>query len=305
MKENDRIDKTNSRLIKTLLRQMPEQGCFDTGIKGFWTVRWNTPGHPMYGFYNSIITVTVQGKKHCLIGNEEIIYSPKKCVFIGVDLPCEGRIIEASPEKPCIYVVVQLDVSILRELLDVIPPDQWEGSSRGESCLQKRMTAVDVVPDVLDAFLRLTELLKSPADQAVLAPMIIREIHYRLLIGPLGSQLKKIHMGGSRSNQIVQVLLWLKNNYDKPFSINDLAKLANMAPSTFRRYFYQLTTMSPLQYQKRLRLYKAQHLMLTEGMDANNAGYAVGYESIPQFNREYKRLFDETPKKNIKKLLTS
>jgi transcriptional regulator GlxA family with amidase domain len=163
---------------------------------------------------------------------------------------------------------------------------------------------VDVDPDVLDAFLRLAESFKSPTAQTVLAPMIIREIHYRLLMGPLGSQLRKIHTIGSQSHQIVQALHWLRDNYNKPFTIDDLSKRVNMAPSTFRRCFYQLTTISPLQYQKRLRLYEAQHLMLKEGMDANNAGYSVGYESITQFNREYKRMFGEPPKKNIKHLLT-
>jgi transcriptional regulator GlxA family with amidase domain len=114
-----------------------------------------------------------------------------------------------------------------------------------------------------------------------------------------------MHTQGSRNYQIAQAILWLKNNYTKSLRINELAKLAYMAPSTFRRHFQQLTTMSPLQYQKRLRLYESQHLMLAERMDATHAAYSVGYESINQFNREYKRLFGEPPKKNVKRLLTS
>jgi AraC-like DNA-binding protein len=307
MEESHRIDldKTNSLLIEALFRLMPKPGSFDTGIKGLWTTRRDAPSLPMRFFYDSLIIVVVQGKKHSFIGTEELVYSPKKCVFLGVDLPGEGRITEASPEKPYMALIFQLDASILSELLGRIPPGQIETSSRAEPCSKKGMAVVDVDPDVLDAFLRLAESVKSPAEQAVLAPMIIREIHYRLLMGPLGSQLKKIHTIGSQSNQVVQALHWLRDNYNKPFTIDDLAKRVNMAPSTFRRCFYQLTTISPLQYQKRLRLYEAQHLMLTEGVDANHAGYSVGYESITQFNREYKRLFGEPPKKNVKSLLTS
>jgi transcriptional regulator GlxA family with amidase domain len=113
-----------------------------------------------------------------------------------------------------------------------------------------------------------------------------------------------IHTQGSKNYQIAQAISWLKNNYAKPFRINELARLVSMAPSTFMRHFLQLTTITPLQYQKRLRLHEAQHLMLTEKMDAAHAAYSVGYESINQFNREYKRLFGEPPKRNIKRLLT-
>jgi AraC-like DNA-binding protein len=248
-----------------------------------------------------------QGKKHSFVGTEEVIYSPKKCVFIGVDLPSEGRIIEASPEKPFLAIVLELSASIFSELLAGIP-----SSETAELCdklpPRQGMAVVDAELHVLDAFLRLTELLKpqvkSPADRAVLSPLIIREIHYRLLQGPLGNHLRMIHTQGSQSYQIAQVIFWLKNNYAKPLHVNDLAKMADMAPSTFRRHFLRLTTLSPLQYQKRLRLHESQHLMLTEGMDAAHAAYSVGYESITQFTREYKRMFGEPPGRNVKRLLT-
>jgi transcriptional regulator GlxA family with amidase domain len=134
--------------------------------------------------------------------------------------------------------------------------------------------------------------------------MIIREIHYRLLTGPLGNQLRMINTHGSQSNQIVKAIAWLKAHYNKPVNINALAKMVNMAPATFNRYFRRLTNISPLQYQKRLRLYEAHRLMLTEHQNASSAAIAVGYENPAQFNREYKRMFGEPPGKYVKRLLT-
>jgi AraC-like DNA-binding protein len=305
MEGNHRInlDKTNKLLIETLERLMPEPGNFETGIKRFMTVRQNEPSGIKRCFYDPMVVLMVQGKKHSLVGTEEIVYSAKKCVVIGIDLPSEGRIIEATPEKPCLSVILRLDTSVLLELLAEIPVpitgELYDKPSAGQG-----MAVVDVDPSVLDAFLRLTELLKSPAEQAVLAPLIIREIHYRLLQGPLGNRLRTIHTRNSQNYQIASAILWLKNNYKKTLHVNELAKIADMAPSTFRRHFLQLTTMSPLQYQKRLRLYESQHLMLTEGMNVTEAAYSVGYKSITQFDREYKRMFGEPPGQNVRRVLS-
>jgi AraC-like DNA-binding protein len=282
---------------------MPEPGNFETGIKGFSMARRDEPGGISRCFYRPIIVLMPQGKKHSFIGTREFVYNPKKCIFIGVDLPSEGRIIEASPEKPCLAVTLELDASIFSELLAEIP------SSETEELFDKQfprqgVAVVDADPYVLDGVLRLTELSKSPVEQAVLGPLIIRELHYRLLQGPLGNHLRMIHTQGFRGYQITQAILWLKNNYTKPLHVNDLAKMVTMAPSTFRRHFLQLTTMSPLQYQKRLRLLESQRLMLAEGMNVTLAAYAVGYESITQFNREYRRMFGEAPGRNVKRLLS-
>jgi transcriptional regulator GlxA family with amidase domain len=165
------------------------------------------------------------------------------------------------------------------------------------------MVVGDADPAVLDALLRFTDLLEQPAQQAVLAPLLIREIHYRLLLGPLGNQLRMIHTQGSQSNQIAQVITWLKSNYKKPLNVTELAKQVNMAPSTFHRHFRELTTLSPLQYQKQLRLSEAQRLMLVDRRDVGSAGYAVGYESLTQFNREYKRMFGAPPRQDVQRIL--
>jgi transcriptional regulator GlxA family with amidase domain len=189
-------------------------------------------------------------------------------------------------------------------LAEIQPPKVNSGSNP-EDFTHRGMAVTDVDPYVLDAFLRLAELINDKERQKALAPLIIREIHYRLLTGPLGNQLRLINTIGSRSNQIAQAIAWLKSNYNKPIHINELAKIANMAPSTFNRYFRHLTNLSPLQYQKRLRLYEAQRLMLMENQNVSNAAILVGYESPTQFNREYKRMFGIPPLENKKRILTS
>ena len=152
------------------------------------------------------------------------------------------------------------------------------------------------------ALLRLLQLEDRPEEKSFMAPLIIRELHYRLLLGPLGRELRRIITSGSQSNQILRVIGFLKEHYRESAPPEKLAAMAHMAPSTFRRCFKKVTTLSPLQYQKRLQLHEAQRLMLLEGQSAAGAAYAVGYESATQFNREYKRLFGRPPMEDVKRL---
>lgn len=212
----------------------------------------------------------------------------------GVDMPAINYVTGASPEKPFLGVFINLDKYLIAQLAADIPP-----SSRLENGSYKGMAVAEVDPDVLDAFLRLTELLDKPKQIPVLAPMIIREIHYRLLIGPQGERLRMINTLGTQSNQIAKIITWLRDNYKEPVQVDELAGKVNMATSTFHRRFREVTTLSPLQFQKRLRLYEAQRLMLSENEDAATAGLTVGYESPTQFNREYKRLFGGPPYRHV------
>jgi AraC-like DNA-binding protein len=156
---------------------------------------------------------------------------------------------------------------------------------------------------MLEAFTRLAELLDTPEHIEYLAPLLIREIHYRLLTGPLGKHVMAINMFGTQANRIAFAITWLENNYKAAIKIEDLAHHVNMSVSTFHRNFKRMTTLSPLQFQKKLRLLEAQRLMLTDGMDATSAAYEVGYESSAQFNREYKRMFGNPPLKDIRTIL--
>jgi AraC-like DNA-binding protein len=291
------LEKTNSLLKEALLQLMPKPGGFETGVKGLTITRIDEPTGIQRCFCAPLALVVAQGNKHSFWGAEEFVYGENQCVITGVDLPSDGRVLDISPEKPYLSICLTLDAALLAELLADLPPAKNDGPTH------RGLVIGDVDPAVLDAFLRLTDLLKQPEQQAVLAPLLIREIHYRLLIGPLGNQLRMIHTQGSQSNQIAQAITWLKTHYKEPLSVIELATQVNMAPSTFHRHFRQLTTLSPLQYQKQLRLSEAQRLMLVDRRDVGSAGYAVGYESLTQFNREYKRMFGDPPRKDVQRIL--
>ena len=230
----------------------------------------------------------VQGFKRSIIGSEEYRYGENHCLVAGVDIPSLNYVTVASPEHPFLGVSLNLDKYLTTQLAAEIPPSFRLGNGS-----HKGISVAEVDPDVLDAFLRLAELHEKPEQVTVLAPMIIREIHYRLLIGPQGERLRMVNTIGTQSNQIARTITWLRDNYKEPLQVDELARKVNMATSTFHRHFREVTTLSPLQFQKRLRLYEAQRLMLAEDEDATMAALAVGYESPTQFNREYKRLFGD------------
>jgi len=297
MAEHDRtgLAKTNGLLKEKLLRWMPSPGRYTTAIEGFMISRRHDAKDLENCVYKPLVAVVLQGSKRSVIGSEEYRYGENHCLIIGVDVPSANHVIVASPEKPFLTVTLDLDKYLITQLAAEIPPKLGNGSYKG-------MAVAEVDPYVLDAFLRLAELLEKPEQIPVLAPMIIREIHYRLLIGPQGERLRLINTLGTQSNQIAKSITWLRDNYKEPLQVDELARKVNMATSTFHRHFRDVTTLSPLQYQKRLRLYEAQRLMLVEDEDATIAALAVGYESPTQFNREYKRMFGEPPHRHVSQL---
>jgi AraC-like DNA-binding protein len=299
MAESDHpgLERTGNLLKEKLLRWMPETGRYPTAIEGLMISRRDGTTQNECSIYKPLVAVTVQGCKRSIIGSEEYSYGKNHCLVVGVDLPSSNYVTVASPEEPFLAVSLDLDKYLITQLAAESPP-----FSRLENRSYKGMAVADVDPDVLDAFLRLFELLEKPEQIPVLAPMIIREIHYRLLIGPQGERLRMVNTLGTKSNQIAGTITWLKENYKEHLHVDELARKANMATSTFHRHFRQVTTLSPLQFQKRLRLYEAQRLMLAENEDASIAALAVGYESPTQFNREYKRLFGEPPHRHVSQL---
>lgn len=299
MAEDDHTDlaRVNGLLKEKLLRWMPETGRYPTAIEGFMTSRRDHPIQLENCIYRPLVAVTLQGFKRSVIGSEEYSYGENHCLVTGVDMPSANYITVASPDKPFLALSLDLDRYLITQLAAEVPP-----SSRITNGSYKGMAVDEVDPDVLDAFLRLAELNEKPERIQILAPMIVREIHYRLLIGPQGERLRMLNTLGTQSNQIAKTITWLRDNYKEPLRIEDLAGKVNMATSTFHRLFRQVTTLSPLQFQKRLRLYEAQRLMLMEDEDAENAGLAVGYESPTQFNREYKRLFGEPPHRHVNRI---
>ena len=247
-------------------------------------------------FYRPMVALVVQGYKHSIIGDHEADYGKNECVVVGVDMPGVFHVAEASPTSPFLSVSVSLDRRIISQLVSQMPSIIAESSAQPNPVMTAEAPA-----ELLDVFLRLVSLLEHPARIPVLAPLYLQELHFYLLSGVQGGCLRLFGTGGTQASQIAQAISWLREHYKSPLRMEELAKLANMAPSTFNRHFKEVTSISPLQFQKRLRLYEAERLMLMEGKDAATAAYLVGYESASQFNREYKRQFGEPPHRDVAK----
>lgn len=290
----------NSILKDKILKLLPEAGLMRTDIHGLKISRREVMNQVDRCFYEPAIVIILQGRKHGVVGSHKVTYGENECLLTGIELPAASYITEISPEKPMVAISLPLDNYLISQL---ISEPKLEKIDHSASPVGVAVTQVDAY--MLDAFRRLLDLLDAPNQRDIMAPMIAREIHYRLLIGPLGPQLRMIHTQGSQSNQVARAIEWLKAHYDQPFTIDDLAEKVNMASSTFRRHFKSVTTISPLQYQKRLRLHEAQRLMLMESHTASSACHQVGYESPTQFNREYKRMFGEPPHKDLKRIMAA
>ncbi|MDL2283533.1 AraC family transcriptional regulator [Oxalobacter sp. OttesenSCG-928-P03] len=284
----------NEQIKENILYFLPDAEDYPTGIEGFTFHRRHETARSECSIVEPAVGVIIQGSKVAVMGLEECRYRKLNYLVAGIDMPSMGYISSASEEEPFLGISLKLDRQLITQLSSEIP-----SSPRQLNDSRKSMAVADMDAALLDAFLRLSELPKTPEQIPVLSPMIVREIHYRLLTGPTGPSLRMLNTLGSHSNQIAGAITWLRENYTRPLSVEGLARMANMSLSTFHRHFKQVTTLSPLQYQKRLRLYEAQRLMLVENEYAATACLAVGYESPTQFNREYKRLFGESPLRDI------
>jgi AraC-like DNA-binding protein len=215
-------------------------------------------------------------------------------LITSVDLPTVVQVTNASRERPCLSLILKLDQREISQLMvdSALSPPPAQQSNRG-------MAVSEVTVPLLSAFQRLVDLLDEPKDIPILAPVIQREISYRLLVGDQGARLRQMASVGSQGHQIARAIDWLKSNFTRPLLVDDLATQVNMSTSTFHHHFRALTAMSPLQYQKWLRLNEARRLMFTERLDVANAAFQVGYESPSQFGREYRRLFGDSPLHDI------
>ena len=249
-------------------------------------------------FYAPSVGLIVQGRKESVIGREIFRYGELDCLVNGVDMPSESRILGASPEQPLLAVSLVINRALATELASVAASSF---DAPGGRCLGVSVARVE--PDVHDAFARLVDLLDRPEEAALMAPLLVREVLFRVLAGPQGGDLRRLHTVGSHGHQVAEAITWLRANYMRPLSVDALAARVAMATSTFHRQFKKVTSLSPLQFQKRLRLYEAQRLMLSRNLDANHAGRAVGYESSSQFSREYSRLFGAPPRRDLVRML--
>ncbi|KOY30586.1 AraC family transcriptional regulator [Vibrio parahaemolyticus] len=285
------------KLAKLIERWTGNANQYDTPISGLRFSRWTTPTPPTSYTHNPSICLITQGRKRVLLGEESFIYDANHFLISSVDLPIIANIIEASEEQPYLGLIMELD---LTEISQLIVDSELAFTQAKEA--QKGIAVGELSESLLDAFVRLAELLDEGQNIKILAPIIKREIFYRLLMSEQGTRLHQIVTAGSHSHQIAKAIDWLKNNFVKPLSVGDLASYTGMSKSSFYTHFRSMTSMTPLQFQKKLRLSEARRLMLTENLDAMAATFKVGYESPSQFSREYSRLFGAPPSKDIKLL---
>ncbi|EGQ9465413.1 AraC family transcriptional regulator [Vibrio parahaemolyticus] len=285
------------KLAKLIDRWTGNANQYDTPISGLRFSRWTTPTPPTSYTHNPSICLIAQGRKRVLLGEESFIYDANHFLISSVDLPIIANIIEASEEQPYLGLIMELD---LTEISQLIVDSELAFTQSKEA--QKGIAVGELSESLLDAFVRLAELLDEGQNIKILAPIIKREIFYRLLMSEQGTRLHQIVTAGSHSHQIAKAIDWLKNNFVKPLSVGDLASFTGMSKSSFYTHFRSMTSMTPLQFQKKLRLSEARRLMLTENLDAMAATFKVGYESPSQFSREYNRLFGAPPSKDIKSL---
>jgi AraC-like DNA-binding protein len=231
------------------------------------------------------------------LGGTPYLCSPSSFFLSSIDVPIESQIVEASEEVPLLSMLLRLDMSLVREILN------REELPEAEISRQQRGVAIGQAPTgLLNACSRLMELLDNPEDIPFLGHLIQREIIYRILRTPQGVRLRTIATRGDLSSRTARAITWLKDNYAKRLHMEELAGVARMGVSTLHHQFRALTAMSPLQYQKHLRLQRARERMLMDGVDATSAAYEVGYESVSQFNREYSRFFGQPPMRDVKAL---
>jgi len=263
-------------------------------IPGLALRRAEAPSAPVSSTLAPSLCVIAQGAKRVVLGDEVYVYDAHHFLLTAVDLPVMAQVLEASLEQPYLGLILQLDLRVVAQLLvdSHLPPPRALPNRRGIA-----VSAVSL--PLLNAFGRLLDLLDAPDDIPILAPLIQREIFYRLLVGEQGPRLRQMATAGSQSHQIVRAIDWLKTNFSQPLRVDDLAEFVQMSTSAFHHHFRALTSMSPLQFQKWLRLHEARRLMLAEHLDAASAAFQVGYESPSQFSREYSRLFGAPPLRDI------
>ena len=284
MSTNELVD-----LAAAMERQATEDGAYDTAVPALRLSRFSAPSDLVALVYEPSLCVVAQGVKEVLLGDETYRLEPAQLLLVSVDLPVTARVVEASRGRPYLAVRLALDPAVVGELL----ADGMTGPPPNSPVRGLAVTPVE--PLLLDAFSRLVALLDSPQDIEPLAPLILREITYRVLTGSQGLRLRQIALAGAPAQRIARAIRWLKDHFADSLRIDSLAKHVGMSPSAFHLHFKSVTAMSPLQYQKHLRLQGARRLMLSEGLEAADAAFRVGYESPSQFSREYRRLFGDAP----------
>ena len=283
-------------LIERIARVVPHDGKAEP-LNGLYFHRSSTPNEAVHGMSDPALCVIAQGSKEIMLGDIRYQYDPEHYLLGTVELPVVGQIIAASPERPYLSLRLQLDPTLVGSVLVEagLPTPRHH----------PMVSAIDVSPidaSLLEAVVRLVRLLDTPHDVPVLLPLVTREIVYRLLMGAQGDRLRYLAVLDGYSHRIAKAVDRLRKDFDQPLRIERIAQELGMSVSGFHHHFKAVTAMSPLQFQKQLRLQEARRLMLGEKLDAASAGYRVGYDDAAHFNREYKRLFGAPPMRDVERL---
>ena len=275
--------------LRDLLARHCHREITPTAVPGLTLSRADAATCLTPAIYHPLFCVVAQGRKRIFLGDQEFCYDPATYLIASMDLPVTGQVIEA----PCLGCTLTLDPGKLTALLLDIAP-----AATGNQTATTALEVNALEPDLLDPLLRLLRLLDRPQDIPVLAPLIEREILYRLLCGPRGTTLRQLARPDSRLSQVSRAIEAIRRRFDQPLRIGELARLTNMSATSFHRHFRAVTAMSPLQFQKQIRLQEARRRLLSQNVDAARVGFDVGYESASQFSREYRRLFGAPPRRD-------
>lgn len=287
-----------TQLAELVARHVPRTGMVSTSVGRLSLFRADEPTVPLPAVYDASLCLIAQGAKRVSLGEQTLVYDAAHYLLVSVDLPLIGHVIEADPEAPYLCCKIDIDQAVLADLI----------LAEGRRAPKADLPALAVYRSdeaLIDAACRLMRLLDEPESIPALAPLIEREILYRLLTGPHGPALRHMAVADSHLNQVSRAIATIRTGFDQPLRIVDIAAAAGMSPSSLHEHFKAVTRMTPLEYQKQLRLQEARRLMLSSRTTASSAGFAVGYDSPSQFNREYARLFGAPPRRDIEQLQIS
>lgn len=288
----------SSDLAALIDRYAEQEGVIlDTALPRVKLVKSTRRTEPLHAVQHAAVCVIASGRKQVMLGQDVYTYDAEQYLIATVDLPLVGEVIEASPEEPYLCFVLQLSPAMLAAMFVEFGIERGRAARTGPALSLGRVS-----PELLDAAVRMMRLLDTPADIPALAPLAEREILYRLIRGGEAARLGEIAMADGRLGQVNRAIDWIKRNFREPFRIEAVCEEARMSPSALHAHFKSVTLMSPLQYQKQLRLQEARRLIMTRSADAATAGHRVGYDSPSQFSREYRRLFGAPPMRDGERL---
>lgn len=289
-----------AELVDRIMRALPKDGRVDALEGLFYLHRESSPTEPLHAVAYPSVCFMAQGAKVLHLGDTDHRYDPFHYLLITAELPLSSEVVKASEKEPYLSMVLRLDPELVGQVM--IEAGETTGGGGTEPM------ALDVSPlgeDLLDAALRLVRLVEAPEEAKVVAPLVTREIVYRLLRGKQGNRLRHVAALGGHSPRIAPAIRRLHADYDQPLPVEELAAKVGLSASRFHHHFKSVTGMTPLQFQKQLRLQEARRLLLTDDLDAATAGYRVGYSSASHFSRDYKRLFGDPPMQDVERLRTA